>query len=105
MDDFTMMILEYLVQIIVAVGGAFIIKLINTHLTKEKQAKLEFWIKAAVKAAEMLYEESGQGELKKEFVLNFVRDAILKNFNLKITEEQLDLLIEAIVYEVKILKK
>lgn len=54
-------------------------------------------IASAVRAAEQTIRESGQGKAKKAEVVRFVSNWLADN-NIKITEDQLDRLIEAAVY-------
>lgn len=60
-----------------------------------KEKKLFVWVQKAVIAAEQKYQESGKGPEKKAYVIKFLKD----HFNLTLTEDELDLLIEATVKE------
>ncbi|NMW85514.1 phage holin [Peptoniphilus sp. AGMB00490] len=57
-------------------------------------------VEIAVKAAEQIYKESGKGELKKEYVLRR-----LQEMGLKLSEKELDDMIEASVLELNKWKK
>ena len=54
----------------------------------------------AVKAAEKLFPESGTGEQKKEYVINFI-DKLFNKKKIVITKEQIEVLLEAAVEELK----
>lgn len=84
--------------IVIALLGSIItyiiIPFIKSKLDEEQQKKLEFWVGIAVTAAEQIFMEPEQGEQKKQYVLTVLRD-----MGIDITMEQLEILIEAAVYE------
>lgn len=61
-----------------------------------KEKKLYNWVNIAVKAAEQIYTQTGMGEIKKDFVLNF-----LKSKGYKVDTESIDLMIESAVLSLK----
>jgi hypothetical protein len=82
------------------VSGLFVI-IIPGALNWLKNSKYKtayFWVEIAVKAAEKMYKESGMGKTKKEYVKKFI-DSINTKFNLNLTAEQIDALIEACCLE------
>jgi len=87
-----MQIIEYAVRIVILVVGVYVIKFIKQH-------KLEKWVDFCVKAAEQLAEA---GIIDKKEKKELVRQKVLKKF--KITEEELNILIEASVQELNKLK-
>ncbi len=78
----------------------FLIPFIKEKIGSEKLVKYEYWVTTAVQAAEMLYTESGSGAEKKQYVVNFLNDMFNKN-KVVITEDQLNLLVEAAVKQMK----
>jgi hypothetical protein len=64
-------------------------------VSEQKIQDAEKWVLIAVKAAEQLFKESKMGDKKKEYVLD-----ILKSKGITITEQELDAMIEAAVYEI-----
>ena len=99
---------EKIFQIILAsipVFGAiitwFIIPFIKEKIGAEKLAKYEYWTSMAVKCAEMIFKEQGMGEAKKEYVVNFLNEMFNKN-KVVITSEQIEILVEAAVKELKL---
>lgn len=98
---------ELIVQIgtiVIALLGALVtyvvIPFIRSKTTKEQRDNVSFWVSVAVSAAEMIFKEKGAGKAKKEYVWEF-----LVSKGIKITEEQLDALIEAAVYEINKIKE
>lgn len=83
---------------VIALIGAIItyviVPYINSKTTEKQRDNAKFWVQVAVGAAEQIYKEKGQGKLKKKYVLNF-----LNSKGIDIDDEQLDVLIEAAVYE------
>lgn len=82
-------VFEALIVIIFGVITAIVIPFI-------KEKKLYNWVNIAVKAAEQIYTQTGMGEIKKDFVLNF-----LKSKGYKVDTESIDLMIESAVLSLK----
>lgn len=98
MDSNMFEIVKLVLQIVLLVVTVFVIpsakKWMETNTTKEQREEAKFWTGIAVKAAESIYKEKGQGQLKKEWVLEW-----LHNNNIKITMGQANILIDMIVEE------
>jgi len=84
--------------IVIALLGAIItyivIPFMKERTTKEQRENLMFWVRVAVQAAEQIYNERSQGAFKKEYVINF-----LSQKGIVVNEGQIDILIEAAVFE------
>lgn len=63
---------EAIITLIVALISAFLIPYIKSKVSAEKFETLKSWVKVAVQAAEMLYRESGMGEQKKAYVIEYL---------------------------------
>lgn len=91
-------IVKLVLQIGLIVLTAFIVPAIKKFLaektTKEQRENAKFWTTLAVKYAEEIYKEKGQGKLKKEFVIDW-----LNRNKIKISKDQMDTLIDMIVTE------
>ena len=68
--DFTD-IMECIIALLSAVITTFLIPYLKQRLSEEKQKKLLFWVKTAVKAAEQLF-GSKTGQQKKDYVVAFL---------------------------------
>lgn len=94
-------IFELILTIIPVLGTfvtAYLIPLLKEKISTEKLSKYKSWAVLAVKCAEMIYSEANQGTDKKSYVADFLN----KIFNKKkevLTEEQINVLIEATVQE------
>ena len=101
MDERIFQIILALIPILGAIITGFIIPFIKEKIGAEKLAKYEYWASMAVKCAEMLFKEQGMGETKKEYVVNFLNEMFNKNKTV-ITSEQIEVLIESAVKELKL---
>lgn len=91
-------IVKLILQIGLIVLTAFIVpsikRLINEKTNKEQRETAKFWAALAIKCAEDIFKERGQGKLKKEHVVEW-----LNRNKIKISKDQMDTLIDMIVAE------
>lgn len=83
-----------LIALIGAIITYVIVPYIKSRTTEKQRDDVKFWVQIAVNAAEQVYKEKGQGNIRRQYVLNF-----LSKKGVDITSEQLDVLIESAVYE------
>lgn len=95
MKDYTMLF-EGIITILVALVTMFVVPYIKSKLSAEDLKEIVKWVKIAVQAAEMIYKESGMGNIKKKYVLDF-----LESHGIKYDADQIDALIESAVLELK----
>ena len=95
---------EGLVKIILAVIGllsavvtGILIPYIRSKTTETQRGNVYTLVTLAVQAAEQIYFKPGQGEKKKEYVIKY-----LGSKGIKLTVEDLNILIEAAVKELNI---
>lgn len=98
MDDKIFDLILALIPIIGTILTAYIIPYIKEKIDNEKLVKYEEWVDMAVRAAEMLWTESGKGADKKAYVVDFLTNMFNQN-KITITEEQMNILIEACVQQ------
>ena len=79
--------------IIGVIIALYIVPAIRTTIGEKNFATIVELIGIAVKSADQLFDIS-EYEAKKEYVENYILDAIDKHFNVKLTKEELDVLIE-----------
>ena len=96
MNELTFNILKIVVSVVAALISAFVIPLLKEKLADIKYQRLMEMVEIAVKAAEQTI-GAGQGHVKKDEVIAFVTSWMVAH-GILITEEQLDQLIEAAVY-------
>lgn len=92
-----------LLAVVVSVIITFIVKpLIDSKFSAQEQQKLEDYIKLGIRCAEQIYTPEEWAE-KKAFVLNYISNILADNELVKIelTPEQIDVLIEGMVQEIK----
>ena len=87
-----------IIPVLGAIITYFIVPFLKSKIGNEKFTQYKEWAVLGVKAAEMIWRETGHGADKKEYVVNFLNELFNKN-EVVITEEQIEVLIEAAVQE------
>lgn len=85
-------ILNLVLVIISIIISRYLVPWLKEKYTAEKVSNIYEQVSKAVQAAQKIYKESGQGVLRKEYVI-----AYLKKININITDAELDVLIESAV--------
>ena len=101
MNEVLFKIILGLISILGIIITSVVVPYIKEKLGNEKLAKYEYWVSMAVGAAEMIFKEQGMGKTKKEYVVNFLKDMFNKN-KIVITDEQLEILVESAVKQMKL---
>lgn len=101
MNEGLFQIISMSIPILGSIITGFIIPFIREKIGVEKLAKYEYWANLAVRAAEMLYVESGSGSKKKQYVVDFLNDMFNKQ-KVVITEQQIEILIESAIKQMKL---
>ena len=89
-------VIKYAILLVFAVCTTFVIPYIKAKIGDEKFTELQEWVKIGVQAAEMIFKESGMGTVKKEYVIEF-----LKQKGYTLDTETISNLIESAVLELK----
>lgn len=89
-------VIKYAILLVFAVCTTFVIPYIKAKIGDEKFTELQKWVKIGVQAAEMIFKESGMGTVKKEYVIEF-----LKQKGYTLDTETISNLIESAVLELK----
>jgi len=101
MNDISFTILKVVVSVATALISVYVIPLLREKLKDAKYQSLIEIVEVAVRAAEQTIKGSGMGAVKKDEVIGFVTWwASLHGVN--ISDEQLDRLIECVVYNLKL---
>ena len=93
-------ILQVVLAIVSIVVTGLLIPLIKTKVSKDKLTKALVVTEIAVKAAEQIFKETGQGAIKKKYVIDY-----LKKSGLNLTDEEINALIESAVKELNLWQK
>lgn len=101
MDNRLFQVILAFIPVLGTILTVYIIPLIKTKIGNENLAKYEYWADLAVKAAEMLWIETGHGSDKKQYVVKFLNDMFNKNKTV-ITEQQIEILVESAVKQMKL---
>ena len=86
-------IIECVIALIGALVSAFLIPYLKAQMTQDKRARLSFWLKVAVEAAEQLF-GSKTGQQKRDYVIAF-----LLSKGLVFDVDEVTALIESEVYK------
>ena len=89
-------VIELIIAIISVLVSTYLIPWLKSKKSEQELAELNGWVRLAATAAEQIFHGNGQGEAKKEFVINW-----LKARNIKYDSEKIDIMIEAVVYNLK----
>lgn len=89
-------IVNAVITLLAAVVSTFLVPWIKGKVEAQKLEKVADWVTIAVSAAEQIYKESGMGEKKKQYVLDFLEDK-----GLTVDINSVDAMIEAAVYGLK----
>ena len=92
------------IPVLCTILTAYIVPYIKAKIGTENLSKYEYWVNIAVKAAEMIWTETGHGADKKQYVIDFMNN-MFNSKKIVITEEQINLLIESAVKNMKIEEK
>lgn len=90
-------IVNAVIALIAAIITTFLIPWIKSKIDAAKLSQIVEWVGIAVRAAEQIYNESGMGEKKKQYVLDFLAD---KGFTLD--PNSINAMIEAAVKNLNI---
>ena len=96
MTDLTALV-NAAIKLIAAIVTTFLIPWIKSKIDAAKLAQIVEWVGIAVRAAEQIYNESGMGEKKKQYVLDFLAS---KGFTLD--PDSINAMIEAAVKDLNI---
>ena len=89
-------IINAVILLIAAVIGVFLVPLIKQKFETDKLNQIYGWVTIAVEAAEQIYRESGMGEKKKAYVLDFLTK---KGYTVDL--DSIDAMIESAVLSLK----
>lgn len=104
MDNRLFQIILAVIPVLCTILTVYIVPYIKAKIGTENLSKYEYWVNIAVKAAEMLWKETGHGSDKKQYVVDFMNN-MFNSKKIVITEEQINLLIESAVKNMKIEEK
>lgn len=97
MDQGFMEIALALITLLGAIVTYILVPYFKSQTTAQQQQNILFWVSLAVNAAEQIFTDPKSGPLKKSYVIKF-----LDQKGIKLTEDQLDVLIEAVVREMNL---
>lgn len=99
MNEVTTVALKCLIMILTTLITAVVIPYIRGKMGEDKWNRLQDYIAYAVRCANQIFGKD-QCEAKKNYVMGYIISKA-QEIGLNISEKDIDLLIEAVVYEVK----
>jgi len=99
MDEGMVKIILAVIGLLSAVTTGFLIPYLKSITDESQQSKIFYWVDLAVRAAEQIFNEPDMGVTKKQYVIDFLNEK-----GIKITMEDLNVLIEAVVQEMNLEK-
>lgn len=90
-----------LIPVLGTIITVYVIPLLKEKIGNAKLKKYEEWAKLAVQSAEMIFKAQGMGTDKKAYVVKFLNEMFNKK-KVVITEEQIEILIESCVKQMKL---
>ena len=96
-------VVKLIVMLLALVVYRYVIPWLRSKISADKLAEVEKWAKYAVlKAQQVMYAENGAE--RKAYVIQFLKEILIAK-NIALSDEQLDVLIEAAVKQMKIAEK
>lgn len=90
------LIIKIVIMILTAVGMYFVIPFLKAKTTSSELESLIEFVTVGVRAAEMMYKETGMGAKKKEYVVEY-----LKELGYTVDVNEIDAMIEGAVFDLK----
>ncbi len=100
MNENLFQVILTVIPVLGAIITYFVVPYFQANVESIKLTQYKEWATLAVKTAEMLWKESGHGKDKKEYVTDFLNKTFNSN-GIVITKQQIEILIEAAVKEMK----
>lgn len=100
MNDLFIKIVTSIITIIVAIVTYVIVPWIKTKITAEQMRLIEQYTEYAVRCAEQIFEPDEWTE-KKAWVMEYITTIINDKFNLTLTYEDINTIVEGVVNSVK----
>ncbi len=90
------LIIKIVIMILTAIGIYFVIPFLKAKTTSSELESLIEFVTVGVRAAEMMYKETGMGAKKKEYVVEY-----LKELGYEVDVNEIDAMIEGAVFDLK----
>lgn len=100
MNDIIFEVIKIVVMVAVLVITRYLVPWIREKIGADKMMEIEKWVRFAVLKAQQVM-QSATGEDKKAYVTEFLKQLLIAK-NISLSDEQLEVLIEAAVKQMKI---
>lgn len=99
MDELIFEVVKVVIMVVALIIARYLVPWLKQKIGAEKVAEVSMWAKQSVLMAEQVYKD-WKGQDKKTFVTEYLKK-ILTAKNISLTDEQLNILIEAAVKQMK----
>lgn len=99
-NELFLQIMGGIITILVAIITGFLIPWLKSKVSQSDMEKLTYYIDMAVRCAEQIYTPE-QWEQKKAYVTSYITDLCNKTFKLNLSAEDINILIEGAVNQIK----
>lgn len=99
-EDILYPIIQFVSAGLIGMIACYFIPFVKKLINQDDLDIITIWVKETVYAANQLMKDS-TGKEKKEYVVNFLKD-LIENKHIKLTNDQLDILIESAVNQIKL---
>lgn len=89
-----------IISILGVIFTAYIVPLIKANVSQKKLDQLSYYVSVAVRCAEQIYTPE-QFKEKKQYVVDYVLDVVNSKLHINLNEQDIDIIIEGIVNEIK----
>lgn len=100
MNELFIKIVGAILTILVAVITSVVIPMIKTKMNQTQLEKLDYYLNLAVRCANQIFTPE-QWEAKKTYVTAYITDKVNNGLKLSLTAEDIDVLIEGCVNQIK----
>ncbi len=81
-----------LILLIICVISYYLVPFLIANTSVKQRQEALFWVNIAIKIAEQTFKNKGKGQLKKTYVVKWLKDN-----NIKVSEKQLNAIIDTVV--------
>lgn len=99
-NELFLKIVELIITVLMIIITTYVLPWVKSKLTSEQMKQLESYAEIGVRCAEQIF-SAEQFVEKKEYVMNYVLDAVNSKLKISISQEDINNLIEATVNKVK----
>lgn len=98
--DLFMDLMKILIALLGVLVTGYLIPWIKNHVSESQMRQLDYYCSVAVRCAEQIFTPEQFNE-KKQYVTEYIRRVVDARLSIKITDEDIDLIVEGVVNAIK----